>query len=140
MVIRSAMVSAYAQNGMIEEAKDIFLHISVQNAASWVAMIEGFVQNGHSREALELFTELHRSGNVPNHSSFTSAPFACSNIGDVEVGRQIHSLTIKTMCQFNYFVGNGLISMYGKCKSIGDSSKVFSKMRVRDIVLELTRF
>lgn len=70
MVIRNAMVAAYAQNGTIEEAKEIFLHIPVQNAASWVAMIEGFVQNGHSREALELFTELHRSGNVPNHSSF----------------------------------------------------------------------
>ncbi|XP_023880771.1 pentatricopeptide repeat-containing protein At4g02750 [Quercus suber] len=134
VVMRNAMVAAYAQNGMIEEAKDIFLHIPVQNAASWAAMISGLVQNGHSREALELFAELHRSGNVPNHSSFTSALFACSNIGDVEVGRQIHSLTIKTRCQFNSFVGNGLISMYGKCKSMGDVSQVFSTMRVRDIV------
>jgi pentatricopeptide repeat protein len=134
VVMWNAMVAAYAQNGMLEEAKDIFLHIPMRNTASWAAMISGFVQNGHSREALEVFAELHRSGNFPSHSSFTSALFACSNIGDVEVGRQIHSLTIKTKCQFNSFVGNGLISMYGKCKSIEDFSQVFSTMRVKDVV------
>ncbi|GMY05215.1 pentatricopeptide repeat-containing protein At4g02750-like [Fagus crenata] len=134
VVMWNAMVAAYAQNGMLEEAKDIFLHIPMRNAASWAAMISGFVQNGHSREALEVFAELHRSGNFPSHSSFSSALFACSNIADVEVGRQIHSLTIKTKCQFNSFVGNGLISMYGKCKSIEDFSQVFSTMRVKDVV------
>jgi pentatricopeptide repeat protein len=134
VVMWNAMVAGYAQNGMLEEAKDIFLRIPVRSAASWAAMISGFVQNGQSREALELFAELHRSGNVPNHSSFTSALFACANSADFERGRQIHSLTIKTRCQFNSFVGNGLISMYGKCTNIEDVSQVFSTMFVRDTV------
>ncbi|KAG7992631.1 hypothetical protein I3843_02G136900 [Carya illinoinensis] len=134
VVMWNAMVAGYAQNGMLEEAKDVFLRIPERSAASWAAMISGFVQNGQSRDALELFAELHRSGNVPNHSSFTTALFACTNIGDFEMGKQIHSLTIKTRCQFNSFVGNGLISMYGKYKNIEDVSQVFSTMRVRDIV------
>lgn len=134
VVMWNAMVAGYAQNGMLEEAKDIFLRIPVRSATSWAAMISGFVQNGQSREALELFAELHRSGYVPNHSSFTSALFACANSADFERGRQIHSLTIKTRCQFNSFVGNGLISMYGKCKNIEDVSQVFSTIFVRDTV------
>lgn len=134
VVTWNAMLAGYAQNGMLEEAKDVFLRMPERNAASWAAMISGFVQNGQSQEAIELFAELHRSGSVPNHSSFTSALFACGNIGDIEVGRQIHTLAIKSRSQFNSFVGNGLISMYAKCKNMEGVSQVFNTMTGRDCV------
>lgn len=134
VVAWNAMVAAYVHNGMLEEAKDTFLRMPVRNAVSWAAMIAGLAQNGQSTEALELFAELHRSKTVPNHSSFTSALFACSNIGFVKVGRQIHSLAIKMRCQYNLFVGNGLISMYAKCKGINDVALLFNKMKNKDTV------
>lgn len=134
LVTWNAMIGGYAQNGMVEEAKAMFLQMPVRNAASWAAMIAGFVQNGNFREGLELFSELLRTGMVPSHSSFTSALVACANIGDVEIGKQIHSLTIKTRSDSNPFVGNGLISMYAKCNNIGDVSQVFSTMNARDTV------
>lgn len=130
----NAMVAGYAQNGMLEEANALFMRMPVRNAASWAAMISGFVQNGKSKEALELFAELHRAGSVPTHSGFTSALSACANTGDVEMGKQIHSLTIKTKCQYNPYVGNGLLFMYAKCKNLEDVSQAFVTMQVRDIV------
>ncbi|XP_010272256.1 PREDICTED: pentatricopeptide repeat-containing protein At4g02750-like isoform X2 [Nelumbo nucifera] len=130
----NAMVSGYAQNGMLDEAKEMFLRIPARNSASWAAMISGFAQNGRSEEALKLLSELHGSGTVPSESSFTSALFACTTIGAVEIGRQIHSLIIKTGSQFNSYVGNGLISMYAKCKNMEDVSHIFNKMRVRDTI------
>ncbi|KAA8539182.1 hypothetical protein F0562_025874 [Nyssa sinensis] len=134
MVAWNAMVAGYAQNGMLEEAKYLFLQMPVRNSASWAAMIAGLVQNGQSKEALELLAELHGSGTVPSQSSFSSALFACADIGAIEMGRQIHSLSIKTGCQFNSYVGNGLISMYAKCKNVDDVSHLFGTMRVRDTV------
>lgn len=134
LVTWNALVSAYTQNGMLEEATDVFFHMPVRNSSSWAAMISGLVQNGQSCEALEFFTELHRSRTVPNQYCFTSALFACANNGAVEIGRQIHSLTIKANCQFNSYVGNGLISMYAKCRNMGDVSQVFSTMKVRDTI------
>ncbi|KAJ7962807.1 Pentatricopeptide repeat [Quillaja saponaria] len=97
-------------------------------------MIAGFVQNRHSREALKLFSELHRSGLVPSHSGFTSSLFACANSGDIEMGKQIHSLAIKRRFHFNPFVGNGLICMYAKCRNIQDISRVSGTMIARDNV------
>ncbi|XP_030504399.2 pentatricopeptide repeat-containing protein At4g02750 [Cannabis sativa] len=132
VVTWNAMVAAYAQNGMLEEAKTMFSRIPLRNSASWAAMISGLVQSGQSTEALKLFAELHRSGTSINHSSFTSALFACANAGDEGIGQQIHSLTIKTRCHSNSFIGNGLISMYAKCKNIEDTSQDFSIMRVTD--------
>ncbi|KAG6593380.1 Pentatricopeptide repeat-containing protein, partial [Cucurbita argyrosperma subsp. sororia] len=134
VVAWNAMIAAYAHNGMLEEAKDTFLRMPVRNAVSWAAMIAGLAQNGQSIEALELFSDLQRSGTVPNHSTFTSALFACSNIGFVEVGRQIHALSIKMRCQFNLFVGNGLISMYAKCKDINGVVLLFNTMKSKDTV------
>ncbi|XXG42084.1 hypothetical protein AAC387_Pa01g2432 [Persea americana] len=134
VVTWNAMLAGYAQNGMIEEAGEIFHRMPVRNAISWAAIISGCAQNGRSEEALELLSDLHRLGTIPSHSSFTSALFACANIGALEMGRQIHGLTMKTGSQFNSYVGNGLISMYAKCKNMEDVSQVFSTMRVKDIV------
>ena len=60
------MVSGYAQNGMLEEAQDLFLRMPVRNPSSWAAMISGLVQSGKNEEALELFNKLHRSGTLPS--------------------------------------------------------------------------
>ncbi|XP_043718784.1 pentatricopeptide repeat-containing protein At4g02750-like [Telopea speciosissima] len=130
----NSMVAGYAQNGMVDEANEIFRRIPMRNSASWAAMISGFAQNGQSEEALKLLSEYHRSGALPNESSFTSALFSCANIGAIEIGRQVHSLSIKAGCQFNSYVGNGLISMYAKCRKMEEVSHAFSKMRVRDTV------
>lgn len=134
VVTWNAMLAGYAQNGMLEKAKDMFFRMPKRNPSSWAAIISGFAQNGETQEALKFFAELLNSGTIPSPSSFTSALSACANIGNVGVGRQIHSLAIKTSTHFNSFVGNGLISMYAKCKNIEDVTQVFSKMTARDCV------
>ncbi|XP_026424278.1 pentatricopeptide repeat-containing protein At4g02750-like isoform X1 [Papaver somniferum] len=130
----NAMVTGYAQSGMLEEAGMIFQSMPVRNIESWATMISGLSQKGQSEEALNLLAELHRSGMVPNHSTFTSSLYACGNIDSLEVGRQIHTLTVKTGCQFNSYVGNALILMYSKCRKMEDVHQVFNTMRVKDIV------
>ncbi|KAE7997286.1 hypothetical protein FH972_001933 [Carpinus fangiana] len=130
VVVRIAILDAYTRNGSLVNAIKFFEIMTNRNEYSWSTMIAAFTH----KEALELLAELHKSGNVPNHSIFTSALFACANSSDFERDRQIHSLAIKIRCQFNYFVGNALISMYGKCKNIEDVSQVFSTMFVRDTV------
>ncbi|WCJ40454.1 Pentatricopeptide repeat (PPR) superfamily protein [Euphorbia peplus] len=134
VVTWNSMIGGYAQNGMLEEAKAMFLQMPLKNAASWAAMVAGFVHNGINDEGLKFFTKLHRTGMIPNHSTFTSALSACANIGDVEIGKQIHCLTIKTRCHLNSYVENGLISMYAKCNSVGEVSKLFNRMNVRGAV------
>ncbi|KAF5194138.1 Pentatricopeptide repeat-containing protein [Thalictrum thalictroides] len=130
----NAMVSGYAQHGMFKEARIMFFRMPVRNAESWAALISAFAQKGQSEEALWFLSVLHRSGMVPSHSCFTSALFACANVGALEKGRQLHTLTVKAGCQFNSHVGNGLISMYAKCRNVENVSQVFKTMRTKDIV------
>ncbi|GMH08480.1 hypothetical protein Nepgr_010320 [Nepenthes gracilis] len=134
IVTWNSMIAGYLQNGMLEEADDMFTRMPARNSASWAAMIAGFAQNGQGEIALDLFSHLHRSGNSPNHSCFTSSLFACANLGVIGKGKQIHALTIKTVSQYNSYVGNSLISMYAKCKNVVAVSKVFNTMEVKDMV------
>ncbi|CAH9122134.1 unnamed protein product [Cuscuta epithymum] len=131
----NALLSGYAQNRMVEEARELFFtQMPTRDMASWGTMVSGLAQSGDNRGALEVFVEMHRLDITPNHSILTSALSACANMGDVVMGKQLHSLTIKTGCQFNSFIGNGLINMYAKCKNIEDFSRVFDVMKVRDRV------
>ncbi|PHT62573.1 hypothetical protein T459_33544 [Capsicum annuum] len=125
----NALLAGYMHNGMIEEAKELFKQMPTRNVASWAAMIPGVVHNGQSVESLELMAQMHRLGNIPSDSSFTSALLACANVGDVEVGRQIHSLSFKAGCQYNPYVGNGLITMYAKCKNLEDDVETLGLKR-----------
>ncbi|CAN4126474.1 unnamed protein product [Withania somnifera] len=121
----NALLTGYMHNGMLEEAKELFMQMPTRNVASWAAMISGLMHNGLSVESLELMAKMHRLGNIPSDSSFTSALLACADIGDVEVGRQIHSLSLRAGCQYNPYVGNGLITMYAKCKNLEDDAEAF---------------
>ncbi|CAN6438689.1 unnamed protein product [Victoria cruziana] len=134
VVTWNAILTGYSQNGMLEEARRLFDRMPERNMASWAAMIAGYSQNGQNEEALEVFAKLHQSGILPSHSTFTSALNACANLGALEIGRQLHSLTIKAGSHSNCYVGNGLITMYAKCRNTDDVSRVFSRMAVRDTV------
>lgn len=125
----NALLAGYMHNGMVEEAKELFMQMPTRNAASWAAMISGLMHNGQSMESLELMAQMHRLGSIPSDSSFTSALLACADIGDIEVGRQIHSLSFKAGCQYNPYVGNGLITMYAKCKNLEDDAEAFGLTR-----------
>ncbi|PHT30819.1 hypothetical protein CQW23_27156 [Capsicum baccatum] len=125
----NALLAGYMHNGMIEEAEELFKQMPTRNVASWAAMISGLMHNAQSVESLELMAQMHRLGNIPSDSSFTSALLACANIGDIEVGRQIHSLSFKAGCQYNPYVGNGLITMYAKCKNLEDDAEALGLTR-----------
>ena len=134
VVAWNAMIAGYTQNGMTEDALQLFDEMPERNDITWAAIISGCAQNGKNAQGLQLLVQLLRQGMLPSHSCLTSSLFACANLGEVEMGRQVHSLAIKAGSHFNSYVGNALITMYAKCKNLPDVAQVFSRMKVRDVV------
>ncbi|KAK1322958.1 Pentatricopeptide repeat-containing protein [Acorus calamus] len=131
----NAMIAGYAQNGMMGDAMGLFERMPRRNNVSWAVMIAGCAQNGRPGEALRLLSELHRLGAVPSHSCFTSAIFACANMGAREMGRQTHALAIKAgAAKNNPYIANSLITMYTNCGDGEEARRVFGQMRSRDTV------
>jgi pentatricopeptide repeat protein len=119
----NAVITGYAQNGRMRKAQEFFDQLPNPNVVSWIVMISGYVQSGNSKEALVLFTKMHRAGAQ-----------ACASLAALEQGKQIQAHSIKAGFELDSFVGNTLITMYAKCRSIEDVSQAFENMGSRDIV------
>ncbi|PQQ10410.1 hypothetical protein Pyn_00701 [Prunus yedoensis var. nudiflora] len=61
------------------------------------AILSGYSQEGnHGLEAIFVFIEMVGEGMGLDHVSFTSAVSACGHEMNLELGKQIHGLTIKS--------------------------------------------
>eukprot|EP01018_Ginkgo_biloba_P013574 Gb_33693 [translate_table: standard] len=132
--VGNALVDMYAKCGSMENARNVFDNMHRQNVVSWTAIIAGYTQNGISQEALKLFRQMQLSGVKPNATTFASVLPACSDLGALKQGMEIHEKVIRSGIQSNIFVWNALVDMYAKCGSIDYAHNAFDKMPKRDAV------
>lgn len=133
--VGNALITMYSKWGHVLEAERVFDEMPKKDLVSWNAMLSGYSQEGnYGPEAIWLFTEMVRDGMKLDHVSFTSAVSACGFERNLELGRQIHSLTIKEGYSTHASVCNVLMSMYSKCEVVKDAALVFESMIHRNVV------
>eukprot|EP01018_Ginkgo_biloba_P016390 Gb_13227 [translate_table: standard] len=132
--VGTALVDMYAKCGDIEISRQMFDKMPMRNVVSWTAMIAGYAQNGQGEEALRFFCLIHQAGMNPNQLTFVSVMSACAFVVDLEFGKQVHAHIIRSGFDSHVSVGNAIVSMYAKCRSIEDAHCLFNKMPERDLV------
>ncbi|KAH8961248.1 hypothetical protein BDL97_05G040900 [Sphagnum fallax] len=130
----TTLISVYWKCGSKEDACQVFNQMPVRNVVSWTAMISGSAQQGYAEDALDLFQQMQQEGVKPNKVTFISVLNACASLSALEEGKKLHDLIVKAGLQPDVSVGNALISMYSKCGSLDEASKVFHRMAHRDVV------
>jgi pentatricopeptide repeat protein len=125
----------YAKCGSLDDALKTFEESSDKNSITWSAMITGFAQSGDSHKALNLFSHMHLSGTKPSEFTFVGVINACSDIGTVVEGKQMHGYSLKMGYESQIYIMTALVDMYAKCGSIADARKGFDYLQEPDIVL-----
>ncbi|KAK1276850.1 Pentatricopeptide repeat-containing protein [Acorus gramineus] len=87
------MVSAYAKNGRLEEARAVFDAMPERDVASWNAMLTGYCH-----------TSL-----MP---SFVAVVSALTGLGDVKLLESLRTLAIKTGCESHVVLGTATLNAY----------------------------
>ncbi|CBI32698.3 unnamed protein product, partial [Vitis vinifera] len=105
-----------------------------RNVVSWTSVIAGYSQNGQGGNALEFYFQMLQSGVMPDQFTFGSIIKACSSLGDIGLGRQLHAHVLKSEFGAHIIAQNALISMYTKSNLIIDALDVFSRMATRDLI------
>ncbi|XP_014521259.1 pentatricopeptide repeat-containing protein At1g31920 [Vigna radiata var. radiata] len=124
---------ALSRWGSMEYACSIFRQIEEPGSFEYNTMIRGHVNNMNLEKALLLYVEMLEKG--IEHDNFTY-PFvlkACSLLGALKEGVQIHGQVFKAGLEDDTYVQNGLISMYGKCGEIKHACDVFEQMDERSV-------
>ncbi|KAL5999415.1 hypothetical protein ACLOJK_037700 [Asimina triloba] len=149
LVSWTIILSATLASDGVTSARQVFDGMLEKNEVAWTVMIAGYVQSGFSREALSLLHQMlslscahadhHHRIVLLNHVTLCSLLSACSQSGDLTMGRWIHAYSIKTMMedaqgQALLMVHTALVNMYSKCGNVNLAALVFNNMPRRNVV------
>ncbi|CAK7342540.1 unnamed protein product [Dovyalis caffra] len=109
------LISFYAKFNRLDVAQKVFDEMLVRNTITWTSLLRGYIENGD-------FV-----------SGFGVVCDACSEIGDVVLGEQIHGFVKKSGFEENVFVGTSLISMYLRNGCFDEAQEVFNGLACKDV-------
>ncbi|KAH9621119.1 hypothetical protein KSS87_008384 [Heliosperma pusillum] len=133
--VRNALLTMYMKCGGMTDALQVFSMSTDKNPIMWSAIITGLAQIGNSKGALELFSNMHFSGINPSEYTFVGVINACSDIGAIREGKQVHCCIVKKGFEKQIYIISSLVDMYAKCCCVADARKGFDCLHEPDIVL-----
>lgn len=128
VVTWNSMISGYASKGMWEDAcqlLDRMSDASEVNTVTWNTIIGGILQTGNFMEVLRLISQMRIRGSALDYITLIIGLKACSRLGSVRLGKEIHGLAIRIRCDNIENVKNALITMYSWCKHTGNAYTLF---------------
>nr|DAD46420.1 TPA_asm: hypothetical protein HUJ06_016357 [Nelumbo nucifera] len=131
--VRNALVTSYTKSGNSNDALGMFESSTDRNTITWSAMITGYAQTGNSEDALCLFSKMQSFGIRPSKFTFVGVLNACSDIGAVREGKQVHDYLLKLGFESQVFIRTALVDMYAKCGCVVDARKGFDQLQ--DLIL-----
>lgn len=129
VVLKTSLVDFYSQFSEMKDALRVLNSTGEQDVFFWTSVVSGFVRNLRANEAVGTFLEMQSLGLQPNNFTYSAILSLCSSVRSLDLGKQIHSQTIKLGLEDSTDVGNALVDMYMKCSaSEVEASRVFRAM------------
>ncbi|CAM8942916.1 unnamed protein product [Rhodiola kirilowii] len=117
----TAIVSAYMDVGLVDEAVDIFQTMHLYGVRpdliSWNALAAGYAKNGDLDMALESFEEMQEKGLTPKVNSWNGLISACAQNGHFEDALQIFRVMMQTPIDPNMVT---IVSVLQACAGLND--------------------
>lgn len=133
--VANTLVALYAKCRCLSDARKLFDSVVLAEIVTWNSIIGGYVQNGFMDEALALFRRLIYSDVKPDSVTFSSLLPLVPELGDVNLGKEIHCYVVRNGICLDLFLKNALIDMYFKCREFNMARKVFELSSDVDIVI-----
>ncbi|XP_026664724.2 pentatricopeptide repeat-containing protein At5g15340, mitochondrial [Phoenix dactylifera] len=136
----TVLLSGTLRREGLARGREVFDRMPQKNEVSWTVMVVSCIEAGLPREALSLLSQmlfLDDSVRNLNHISLCSLLSACSQAGDLTVGRWIHAHFTKTGLfggAYLLMVRTALVDMYAKCGRIDTARHLFEIMPRRNLV------
>ncbi|KAI5080357.1 hypothetical protein GOP47_0005836 [Adiantum capillus-veneris] len=150
LIFETALLTMYGKCGAISEAENTFGAMSERSIVSWSALLAVFVDQGHMEKALQLYRQRQMECIKPDKYAIVPAIQAVCSLADCEevfdaeeqsekvmllgIGYGLHSDARRRGVLSDIFVGNTLVSMYGKCGAITEAENVFLAMLHHNVV------
>ncbi|KAH7653155.1 Tetratricopeptide-like helical domain-containing protein [Dioscorea alata] len=133
--VGNALVTLYSQCGYLNMAERIFGEMPCRDRVTYNALISGQVQRGRSESALLTFKEMRLSAFEPDPVTISSLLTACSSIGAIQKGEQLHSFALKAGLSADYIIEGSILDLYVRCAKVEDAHEFFNMTDKTNVVL-----
>lgn len=133
-VLASQIIRMYACQGMLAEANQVFNRLPMPNLFAWTSIISAHADLGQAKQAVQLYQHMQESGVLPDEYVYVAVLKACASAADLALGKLMHGDAIKKGFESDVYIGNALMDMYCKCRSLEDAREVFERLPTRDVV------
>ncbi|THG07683.1 hypothetical protein TEA_009632 [Camellia sinensis var. sinensis] len=135
-VVGNSIVDMYSRCGRISEAERMFDLMPVRSLISWNVMIAGYALEGMGDKALLLFQKMQEQGEVPDEFTLTSSLKACSGIGAIQEGSQIHAYLIAKGFPLSVqtIIAGALVDLYVKSGHLFEAQQVFDQVERKSVI------
>lgn len=129
--VHNALMTMYGKCGKVESARSVFNAGYNLNLCSWNCMISIFCTNKSPIEALNLFCHLDLE---PDEFTITGIITACTQLGSMRHGRQIHAYVHRFRLHKNPVICSALIDMYSNCGRLELAGHVFQGLPNKSVI------
>ena len=106
----------------------VFDEISVRTIVSWNAVITACVENRGLDNGTGYFVKMRDAGFEPDETTMVVMLSACVGLGNLSLGRWVHSLVIVRGMVLNRQLGTALVDMYAKSGDVNYAWLVSDRM------------
>ncbi|KVI03207.1 Pentatricopeptide repeat-containing protein [Cynara cardunculus var. scolymus] len=132
-MVHNALVSMYCKFGLISYAENVFNGVCILEEEVWNAMVCGYGKVKCGVKCIDLFTEMLHLGINPDPYSLVSVISSCSQMGEMHLGRSLHTYAVKSLVKEHTSVLNSLIDMYSNLGEVAIARKLFCRTN-KDII------
>ncbi|TKY62506.1 Pentatricopeptide repeat-containing protein mitochondrial [Spatholobus suberectus] len=133
LLVRNGLVYFYAERGWLNHARRVFDEMSFKDVVTWTTMIDGYAGCNCLDAAVELFSLMLVGDVEPNEVTLIAVLSACSQKGDLGMGKRIHEIMERKTVRWGLSLHNALLDMYVKCGCLMDARELFDRMETRDV-------
>lgn len=134
LYVGNTLINMYSKCGSLETSRVLFDKLPMRDVVTWSALIAANVHHGHGDEALMLFQHMKREKVKPNTVLYILAIKACTCIDNLEEGKRIHVFVVEKGLESDLSLGNSLINMYVKGRSLEGALAVLARLPTRDVI------
>lgn len=131
--IQNTLIRFYGSCQEIADARRVFDGMCVRTVVSWNSVMSGYVENSLSDECISLFAQMRGCGFNPDETTMVVLLSACAEVGNLNVGKWVHSHVVVKGLVVNLQLGTALLNMYAKCGVIDLALQIFGRMCERNV-------
>ncbi|KAJ4747095.1 Pentatricopeptide repeat-containing protein [Rhynchospora pubera] len=129
----NSLINRFVKAGNLRGARRVFDEMPERDAISWNSLIAGYAQAKKYKSALGLFHEMQRIQLEPTQLTIILVLNACAEIGELMLGKRIHSYLNSKNILIDGYIGTALLDMYAKCGCLELARKLFDGMPIKHI-------